>query len=167
MLRENDGDSFPGATHYAFAPVSSGECCLLQSVDALSAALSAAGHSYTFRGGRLFFEISDEDLEDLCKGPEPNPTGMDNTDLEDGTPRQVTGTDFGPSEGELWLGNAATWAGSGVKVEQTVDVWTATQIDFTVVQGALPESPPAAYLYVFNACVRANAVGFEVAIVVV
>jgi hypothetical protein len=91
---------------------------------------------------------------------------MDNTDWEDAVARQLTVDDKGEVEGEVWVGDAATWDGSVLKVEQTVDTWAGATIDITTVKGAFPTSPPAAYAYVLNGCGRPNAVGSEMAWIV-
>ena len=166
MLKVSQSDSFPGARYVAADPISESEFCLARSVQLIADVCDAGGYPYTIRMGKIFFDMDAAEYMDASKGVEPAPTGMMNTDVEDGIANAVTDADFGGETGKVWIADNATWDSAEVKVEQTVDVWTDEDSDFTAVQGGLPVSPPAAYLFVENACGRRNAVGFEVAIVV-
>lgn len=163
MLKRNTSDSFPGADFVAADPVSVEDCCLHQSVASIITELRAEGIPFIMRGGRLYFDQGDDEQEIMCQGPAPEISGMDATDWEDNVTRLVTVDDKGVAEGEVWVGDAATWAGSVVKVEQTVDTWAGDDIEITTVQGVFELSPPAAYVYVINGCGRVSAVGSEIA----
>lgn len=165
MLKRNTSDSYRGADFVAADPIAPEECCLFSTVKDLAAALSSFGVAYVFRAGKLWWDAEEAARQNLCFGVAPAPTGMQNTDVEDTVANAVTNDDFGAEEGKVWIADAADWDEAVVKVEQTVDLWTDDDIDFTAVQGELPASPPAAYVFVENACGRRNAVGFEVAII--
>lgn len=161
MLVENQTDSYPGAAYVAADPVTSGQCCLAQSMAAIAAAADAAGHAYVIRGGALYLDVSAAELEDLCKGLEPAPATINSDPMTEGVPTFVAGTLFGSVEGDLWLTDNAAWGSEGVKVQQTVSVWGPPQVDFTPVMGGLPVDPNPCWLYVENACGRANLVGLQ------
>ncbi|GAH89012.1 unnamed protein product, partial [marine sediment metagenome] len=157
--------SYPGADFVAADPIGPGECCLYSTTAELAGILGSLGVPYILRMGKLWWDGEAAALQNLCFGPAPAPTGMGNTDVEDGVVNAVSNDDFGVEEGKVWLADSSNWDSAVVKVEQTIDVWVDSEIDFTAVQGGLPASPPAAYLFVENACGRRNAVGFEVAII--
>lgn len=164
MLKQNTSDSFPGADFVAADPVSSADCCKHQSVGALIAALVALGKPYTMRGGRLYFDQEAADQLTMCKGVDPSPTGAFPDPFETEAAGEVTGTGFDASEGKVWLGNAATYAGSSIKVEQTITDWADEQIFITAVRGELAQAPASVWVFVENACGRISSVGFEHAI---
>lgn len=159
VLRANDTDSFPGANQVASAPFSGADCCLFPTVTALAVRLGELGIPATLRAGQLFFEQTDAALLTMCSGVDPVPTGSNPDPLENGVAGEVTGTDFGASEGRVLLGNASTHAASSIVVEQTVLVWTDTDVDFTAVQGGLPGDPVAVWIFVENACGRISSTG--------
>lgn len=162
-LKANESDSFPGARLVAVNPITSGECCQHATTESLAVAVLAAGGAATFRGGKLFLEVSEGTELDVCSGPAPTISGMDSDQWENNVTRLIQGVDKGTAEGEVWVGDAATWDASVLRVQQTVDTWLGDDIEITTVQGGFPLSPPVAYAYVFNACGRPNAVGFEMA----
>lgn len=161
MLKPNTSDSFPGADYVAADPVSAEECCLHQSVAAMIVALRAADKPFIMRGGRLYFDQAGADLLTMCSGAAPTISGIDPLAIVVDLVSDITCTGAGAVEGEVWLGSANTWAGSGVKVEQNVQGWADTSIGITGIRGALPAAPTKVYCYVFNACDRGNVAGFE------
>ena len=167
MLKANPGPGYPGAFYVASEPVTAANCCLAQSVQLLAAVCVSVGVAYSIIGGEIFMEITSPDLLDECQGLAPTCGDMMSEDVENGIANTVATTNAGAVEGEVWLGDAATYAGSVVLVQQTVDAWADISVDFTAVQGAHGASPPPLYLYVLNACGRPNAVGRTVTMVVV
>lgn len=167
MLGRNTSDSYPGADFVAADPVSEAECCLHQSVSSIIDELRSEGIPFIIRGGTLYFDQGDDEQEIMCQGAAPEISGMDNDQWENGVTRLIEVANKGVAEGEVWVGDAATWAGSVLKVEQTVDVWAGDDIEITTVMGGFGESPPPAYVYVFNGCGRGNVVGFEIAWIIV
>ncbi|GAH74038.1 unnamed protein product, partial [marine sediment metagenome] len=71
MLVENKSDSYPGAAYVVGNPVSAEDCCLKRSMAVIAAAADSAGYPYTIRGGVLYLDVSEGQLEDFCKGLEP------------------------------------------------------------------------------------------------
>jgi len=144
-------------------PVSGADCCLQQSVALIIVQLRILDVPFIIRGGRLYFDQSSAGQLDMCLGVAPGISSMDTNQWDDAEAHQLICTDMGAVEGECWVGDAATWAGSVLKVEQTVDLWDPPDLHITSVKGGFPWSPPPAYAYVLNGCGRPNAVGFEIA----
>lgn len=166
MLKRNTSDSYPGADFVAANPVSGADCCMQQSVQLIIVQLRVLGIPFILRGGRLYFDQADAGQVDMCQGVAPTISGMDSPNWEDAAARSIEAADKGAVEGEVWVGDAATWAASVLKVQQTVDLWAGANIEVTAVKGGFPTSPPAAYVYVMNGCGRQNAVGYEIAWIV-
>lgn len=163
MLKRNTSDSFPGADFVAADPVSAADCCLQQSVALIIVQLRILDIPFIMRGGRLYFDQSDAGQITMCQGAAPLITGMSTTDWDDAAVVSIQCSDMGAVQGEVWVGDAATWAASVLRVEQTVDTWVPPNIGITTVQGGFPNSPPPAYAYVMNGCGRPSAAGYEIA----
>jgi len=143
-------------------PVTKADCCLFQTVQEMAENAAAEGWAYTIKGGVVHLDASLEDVAGVCFIGEsvigsllPDPVLL-------GVAWTVSGSNFGEVEGEVWLGSAATWEGSVVKVEQNVSLWTEESIGMAEpVQGGLPLDPEHVYVYVINDCGERNTVGFE------
>ncbi|MBA7690485.1 hypothetical protein ES703_99013 [subsurface metagenome] len=161
-IRVNTSDSFPGAQSAFIPPVVKGDCCLFQDVQSMMAHASEQGWPATVKGGVAYVKASLAQIQGVCLigvpnavTPVPDPIVLLQT-------WNITGFLFGIVEGEVWLGSAATWAGSGTKVQQNVNAWSWETISmFQPVQGGLPLSPAHVYLYVINDCGQRNPVGTE------
>lgn len=164
MLKLNTSDSFPGADFVAADPVSGLECCQHQSVALIIAQLRILGKPFIMRGGRLYFDQDPGDELTMCKGPDPAVTGSDPTPYEVTSAGEVAGTNFGVDQGKVWIGNASTYEGSSVKVEQTMDQWADELIDITVVKDGLPLDPTPVWVFVENTCGRITAAGWQTSI---
>lgn len=163
MLKPNTSDSYPGADFVAADPVSSADCCQQQSVALLIVQLRILNAPFIMRGGKLYFEQAAAAQLDMCLGAAPTISALDSNDWDDAETRLITAANKGAVEGEVWVGDSATWAGSVLKVEQTVVTWAGADIEITTVKGGFGWSPPPGYVYVVNACGRPNAVGYEMA----
>lgn len=161
-IRANDSDSFPGANVYAAVPLTKVQCCLLRTAREIQGAVLTAGYASTIRGGRCYVEASLEEVAVLCVGPLPEITDVQPDPINELLPCVATGINFVGQEGELWLADADTWAGSEVKVKQPVTDWTAVAVTFTPTRDGLPGPPAKVYVYVKNCCEQRNAVGYEV-----
>lgn len=164
VLKTNESDAYPGARLVAVNPITAGECCKHATTQGLAVAVLAAGGAVTFRAGKLFVDVSQATELDVCQGLEPVVTDVQPDPLVEDGGGTVTGTDFGVVQGTLWVTNNVAWGEESVKVEQVAGPWTDTEIDFTAALDGLPFWPASAWLYVENACGRANLVGFEVKI---
>lgn len=161
-IRRNDSDSFPGAQSLFVPPVVKGDCCLFQDVQSMMAHAAAEGWPATVKGGVAHVSASLAEIQTVCLIGEPNAVTPVPDPLVMLQTWNITGFDFGLVEGEVWLGSAATWAGSGTKVQQNVNAWSAETISMLQpVQGGLPLHPAHVYLYVINDCGERNAVGTE------
>ncbi len=160
MLVANTGERYPGAFFVGAAVVTEVECCLAQSVQLLAAAAVAAGVAYSIVEGKIFMEIGAAELLDECKGEAPTIATLPGAAMVDGVSVFGTGLNYGVTEGEVWVGDAASFASSVLLVESSVDIWTPTRVDFTPIQGAFGLSPPPVWVYFLNACGRPNLVGF-------
>lgn len=158
----NDSDSFPGAAAIAEPPYSWADCCKYGTLEELYNAMQAAGHACTFRGGKVYVEQTVAQLVTACAVAAPTVTGVNPDPLNDGGIFTTGGTGFQAAGGELWLADAATWAGSVVKVEQTTSAWGDTSVTVpSLNRGGLPLDPAHVYVYVYTRCGQRNAVGFE------
>ena len=161
-IRRNDSDSFPGAQSAFIPPVVKGDCCLFQDVQTMMGHAAAEGWPATVKGGVCYVKASLAEIQGVCLIGEPIITQVVPDPIVVGAEWTVPGFNFGAVEGELWLGNAATWAGSGTRVQQGVSFWSGFSIgaDAPVLDG-LAQSPAHVYIYVINDCGQRNAVGFE------
>jgi hypothetical protein len=165
MLKENTSDSYPGAGYVAVDPVTSAECCSLQSEAAIVAGCVAAGYAYIYRAGRLWIGADVAQMLALCQGVLPIPASFSADPMTVGAAYDCVGTLFGAVEGTFWLTDDGTWGSEGVKVGQTIGLWEVDNIDFDVVKGGLPVSPTKIYGYVETLCGAVNAAGLEGTIV--
>lgn len=160
-IRRNDSDSFPGAASAFVPPVTSADCCLFSTVQEMAEEAAAAGWPYTVKGGQVFVDASLVQIGTVCFIGEPTISGLVPDPLIV-NPWVVNGTNYGSVQGEVWLGNASTWAGSGIRVEQNVAAWGGAAINMNPpVQDGLPAAPAHVYVYVINDCGERNAAGFE------
>lgn len=162
MLKRNTSDSFPGADFVAADPIAAEECCLYSTTAELAAMLGSLGVPYVFRMGKLWWDAEAAALQNLCFGAAPTISDVIPAAFGHDEGVSVVAAQKGEVEGEVWVGDAATWAESVVKVQQTVTTWPGETIAVQTVIGEFGASPPPAYVYVFNACGRGNAVGFEI-----
>lgn len=161
MLKENTSDSYPGANLVATDPIAPAACCAYSTVAGLLPVVIAAGKPYIFRGGRLYFHATPAQLTSMCVGPDPAPTAFNDTDMIIDVEYWLVGTLFGTATGRFWLTDDPAWGEELVIVEQTVNDWAATRVDFTTVLDGLPTGPTKVYGYVETACGPVNAVGME------
>ena len=120
------------------------------------------GWPYTVKGGVVHVDASLAEIRTVCFIGEPTITQLWPDPLQTVGSWSIDGSNFGTVEGEVWLGDAATWEGSETRVKQTVSGWDPEAIGMSVVvQDGLPLSPAHVYVYVINDCGERNAVGFE------
>lgn len=81
----------------------------------------------------------------------PNISSLSSISINSGESITITGTDFEASQGsgKVEIGDASTYGGSSTITEQTVDSWSDTSIDFTVVETGF-NNGDTAYVYVTN-----------------
>lgn len=161
-IRVNNSDSFPGAESLFVPPVVKADCCLFQTRQAMAEHAAAEGWPYTIKGGVVHVDASLAEIQTVCLIGEPTITGLDPDPIVAAAGLGVTGTNFGTVEGELWLGNASTWAGSSTRIQQPIQSWGAENVICpAVAQDGLPGPPDHVYVYVINDCGERNAVGYE------
>lgn len=162
MLKVNATGKYPGAGYFGAGTIEASECCGLYTVAELAAMCGAAGYPYIVIGGEVFMEISSGQLATACAVSPPDVDQMDSADLVNGEAREVLVDYSGAREGEVWVGDNATWGSCVELVEQTVTAWIEGQVNITCVDGTFVDGPYVAYLFVQSACGARNAVGFPV-----
>lgn len=167
-IRRNDSDCFPGANSIFVPPVTKADCCLFSAVQKMMEHAEAEGWPATVKGGRCFVEASLAQIQTVCLIGEPTVSYVSPDPLMDGATWHVYGTNYGTTEGEVWLTNGATWAGSVLKVKQNVSAWLSTHLIMGVpVVDGLPMFPEHVWVYVINDCGERNAVGHETEITII
>jgi hypothetical protein len=139
MLYAKRTTAFPGAQSIAVPPVTALDCAAHPSLDDLVRAESAAGHGATIRQGRGFLEEPLSGLAVLCALPTPVITGSTPDPVEDLELETTVGTQFGAVAGEVWIGNAPTWALSTHVKKQTTSFWSGTEARYGFDRGAFLE----------------------------
>lgn len=143
-------------------PVVKADCCLFSTVQAMMEHAAAEGWPHTIKGGRVMVDASLAEIQTVCLIGEPTVGSLEPDPITIGGGWDVYGANFGDVEGAVWLGSAATWEGSGTRVQQSVGSWITTRASMNPpVQGGLPLSPQHVYVYVINDCGERNAVGYE------
>lgn len=158
-IRANDLGVFPGAALVGLQPFAKADCCLYSTLRAFRQALAAEGIPSVTRMGMVFIDADQGMLNALCLIGVPAIVSMTPPAVDWGQQCAASGSNFGFTPGVMYLANAATWAGSTIKVVQVQQIWTPSSVTFFATQGGLPPAPTTVYSYVENDCGQRNAVG--------
>lgn len=162
-LEQSRRAEWSGAGCRIIPPITVADCTRYPTFDELVLEEGVAGRGVTIRKGQAWAARTVAQIAGSCAVYVPDVTGHWPGQWMVGFEGKASGLHFEEVGGECWLTDNASWAMSVTKVEQTVSVWTDTEL--TIPSVSYPLVPGTAYIFVLDKFGKRNAVGHAVVVV--
>lgn len=149
-----------GASSLVVRPIGAGDCTRFPTFEELVLEEAGASRGLTVRAGVGYAKRTVAQIASSCAVYEPDVTGHWPVQWIVGQLARASGLHFEDVGGECWLTDNASWAMSVTFAQQTVSVWTDTEL--TIPSVSYPLVPGVAYIFVVDKFGKRNAVGHAV-----